>query len=176
MIKGKAIVLRYVQAAELELLISLTNNSELKGDYTRTLLKSPASLRREFEANCFSTESSEMFVVADHANNILGVIGHFITAHYSSARELGFSIFAQENRNKGIATEAVRLLTAYLFASLPINRIQICMPVEHKSCEKVAINCGYKKEGILRGSIFVRGEYLDTYAYSMLRVELDSVM
>lgn len=176
MIKGKEVILRYVQASELELLISLINNSELKGEYARTLLKSPASLRREFDSNCFSTESSEMFVIADHSNNILGVIGHFLTAHYSSARELGFSVFSQDKRNKGVATEAVKLLTGYLFANLPINRVQICMPIKHSACEKVAVSCGYKKEAILRGSIFVGGEYLDTYVYAILREELGSAL
>jgi len=107
----------------------------------------------------------------DHSNSILGVIGHFVTVPYSSARELGFSIFTQENRNKGIASEAVKVLTQYLFENLPINRVQICMATEHTACEKVALNCGFKKEGVLRGSVFVRGEFLDTYVYSQLRSE-----
>lgn len=175
MIKGKEIVIRHVKASELEQLTELINNSELKGEYARTLLKSPSSLKREFELNSFSTESSEMFVIVNQENNILGTISHFLTSHYSSARELGFSVFAQENRRKGTATEAVGILTKYLFESFPINRIQICMPTEHKACENVAIKCGYKKEGIMRGTIFVRGQFLDTYIYSILRSEFEKI-
>ena len=171
MIKGKEIILRYAQASELDLLINLINDPELKGEFVRALLKSPARFKKDFEANSFSTENSELFVIADNSNSILGVIGHFVTVPYSSARELGFSIFTQENRNKGIASEAVKILTQYLFENLPINRVQICMATEHKACEKVALNCGFKKEGVLRGSIFVRGEFLDTYVYSKLRSE-----
>lgn len=173
MIKGSNIILRHVQAAELETLIGLINNSELKGEYARSLLKSPVSLKKEFELNGFSTETSEMLVITDKSNQLMGTIGHFITAHYSSARELGFSVFAKENRNRGIATEAVELLTRYIFENLPVNRIQICMPVEHSACEKIAIKCGYTKEGIARGSIFIRGKHLDTFTYSKLRSEFN---
>lgn len=164
-----------MRASELEKFIELINNSELKGEYARALLKSPASFKKEFELNSFATENSEMFVIIDGENNILGAIGHFITFHYSSARELGFSVFAKENRKKGIATDAVGILTKYLFENFPINRIKICMPTEHIACEKVAIKCGYTKEGILRGSIFVRGQYLNTYLYSILRSEYEKI-
>ena len=173
MIKGKEISLRHVHASELEQLIELINNSELKGEHARSLLKSPASLKREFELNSFSTENNEMLVIVNQEDHILGVISHFLTFHYSSARELGFSVFAQANRKKGIATEAVSILTQYLFENYPINRIQICMPTEHKASEKVAIKCGYTKEGVLRGSVFVRGQFLDTYIYSILRSEYE---
>lgn len=171
MIKGKEVILRYAQLPDLEALIYFANNSELKGDYVRTLLKSPSAFKKEFEANGFSSESSELFVITDLTNQIVGVIGHFSTVHYSSARELGFSIFSSDSKNKGLATEAVKLLTQYLFEGLPINRIQICMPVEHKACERVAIKAGYTKEGVARGAIFVKGCYLDTFVYSMLRDE-----
>lgn len=173
MLKGKEISLRHVRASELDQLIELINNSELKGEYARSLLKSPASLKKEFELNSFSTENSEMFVIVNQENNILGVISHFLTSHYSSARELGFSVFTQENQKKGIATKAVNILTKYLFENYSINRIQICMPTEHKASEKVAIKCGYTKEGMLRGSIFVRGQFLNTYIYSILRSEYE---
>lgn len=173
MIKGKEIFLRHVQVAELDTLISLMNNPDFKGEYTRTLLKSPSLFKKDFESNGFSSENSELFVIANNENEILGTIGHFITVNYSSARELGFSVFKSESRGRGFATEAVKLITQYLFQNYGINRIQICMPVEHLACEKVAINSGFTKEGIIRGSIFVRGKFLDTYMYSMLRAEFE---
>lgn len=175
MIKGKEIILRHVSAADIEPLIGFLNNGELKGEYSRTLLKSPSAFKREFELTGFATEASELFVIVDKSNQIVGTIGHFSTVHYSSARELGFSIFPCESKNKGFATQAVTLLTRYLFESYPINRVQIFMPVDHEACEKVAVKSGFTKEGILRGFIFVRGSYLDTFAYSLLRCEYEKL-
>ena len=173
MIKGKEILLRHVQAAEVETLVDLMNNPDFKGEFTRTLLKSPSLFKKDFELNGFSAENSELFVICNNENEILGTIGHFSTVNYSSARELGFSVFKSDSRGKGYASEAVQLITSYLFENFYINRIQICMPTEHLACEKVAINSGFTKEGIIRGSIFVRGKFLDTYLYSMLRAEYE---
>lgn len=77
----------------------------------------------------------------DKANNIIGNISHFTIAHYSTARELGFLI-SPAAEQKGVATEAVQLLTKYLFENLPINRIQICMATAHVASERVAVNSG----------------------------------
>ena len=175
MIKGHKINLRHVQADELNAYIQLANNLEFKGEFTRTLLRSPTALKRDFELNGFVTDVSELFVIVNENNEILGTIGHFATVQYSSARELGFTIFGEGATRQGVATEAVRLITQYLFHNFPINRMQICMPVGHIACEKVATNCGYTREGIIRGSIFVRGKFLDTTMYSMLRSEFEDI-
>lgn len=175
MIKGNSINLRHVRESDLESLHGLMNDPDHRGPFTRTLIKSPVHLRDEFNANGFSSESSELFVIASHDDRILGTIGHFATVPYSSARELGFSVFSTKSRDQGIATEAVRLITEYLFHSFPLNRVQICMPTGHKACEQVALKNGYLKEGVVRGSIFVRGEFIDTFLYSILRQDFSDV-
>ena len=173
LIKGNGINLRHIDSSEIDEVLRLMNDVELKGDFARTLMKSPIKLKREFELNGLSSESSETLAIVDHSNKVVGTIGHFLTVPYSSARELGFSIFDSNNHRKGVATEAVKLLTTYLFQSHPINRVQICMPVGHEACEKVAINSGFIKEGVIREAIFVKGKYLDTCMYSMLRSDFE---
>ena len=116
---------------------------------------------------------NETFIITDKEDNLVGTIGHMQTVPYSTAREIGFSVFELKNRGKGYATEAVSLLTSYLFDTRPINRVQICMPLGHEACEKLVKKCGFTQEGVVRGSIFVRGQYLDTYMYSMLRSEIE---
>ena len=173
MIKGNKISLRYINSSELEELINLINNVDLKGDFVRSLMKSPIELKNEFALNGLSSESSETLAIVDKSDQLIGIIAHFKTVHYSTARELGFSVFDHNDRNKGFAQEAVQLLTTYLFQSRPINRIQICMVVGHEASEKVAISSGYIKEGIIRGMIFIRGRYLDGYMYAMLRSDFE---
>lgn len=169
MIKGNSINLRHVRESDLDSLYGLMNDLDHRGSFTRTQIKSPVHFRNEFHSNGFSSESSELFVIASKDDRILGTIGHFATAPYSSARELGFSVFSTKSRDQGIATEAVCLITEYLFHSFPLNRVQICMPTEHQACEQVALKNGYIKEGVVRGSIFVQGKFLDTLLYSILR-------
>ena len=174
MIKGKQIDLRHVDASELELLLRMNNDQEGKGEFGRTLLRSPAALKKDFELNGLSSDANETFAIVDKTNNIIGNIGHFTVAHYSTARELGFLISPAAQR-KGVATEAVQLLTKYLFDNFPINRIQICMATAHVASERVAINNGYTKEGILKGFIFVKGQYLDVIIYAITRDEFNKL-
>lgn len=49
MIKGKQIDLRHVYASELDLLLSMNNNQEGKGEFGRTLLGSPTALKKDFD-------------------------------------------------------------------------------------------------------------------------------
>jgi RimJ/RimL family protein N-acetyltransferase len=173
MIKGKHVSLRYVKKEELESLSLLMNDLSLKGNFARTNMRTHTSLERDFNENGLSSEFSELFCIVDTENNIIGTICHIQTVAYSSAREIGFSIFEVKNSTKGYATEAVKLLACYLFETRPINRLQICMPVSHIACEKVVKKCGFIQEGTLRGAIFVRGKFLDTHIYSMLRDEYE---
>lgn len=174
MIKGNEISLRHIESSELDDVFRLINDVELKGDFARTLMRAPIKLKREFELNGLCSEENETLVIVNQSNKIVGTIGHFLTVPYSSARELGFAIFDSSKQSKGVVTEAVKLLTKYLFESYPINRLQICMPVMHKACEKVAINSGFIKEGIIREAIFIKGKYLDTCMYSMLRSDFEN--
>jgi len=43
------------------------------------------------------------------------------------------------------------------------------MDPRNKASEKVAIKCGYKKEGTLKKSIKMGDDFLDTYLYAKVR-------
>jgi RimJ/RimL family protein N-acetyltransferase len=45
------------------------------------------------------------------------------------------------------------------------------MDTRNVASEKIAIRCGFRKEGTLRQSMFVQGKYVDTYLYALLRHE-----
>ncbi len=168
---GNTINVRHLQANELDAWIAAKNNIALMGEFSAVQLISPIVVQNEFAQNGLTSDAMETFAIVNKFDQLIGTICHFPAVGYSSARELGFSIFAPEFKNKGAATEAVALLVQYLFESKPLNRLQITMPVEHKACEKVAIKCGFRKEGIARGLLFIRGQYCDCNVYSLLRCD-----
>lgn len=72
--------------------------------------------------------------------------------------------------NKGYATEAIYLLTDYLFHTLNLNR------VEAKSANPAFIKCvtshlGWKVEGELREKFFIRDMYVNYILMSLLKSE-----
>jgi len=59
----------------------------------------------------------------------------------------------------------------YLFLSKEIARVQAHTDVRNAGSQKVLEKAGFSKEGALRKSSFIRGEWRDNFVYSILREE-----
>lgn len=71
--------------------------------------------------------------------------------------------------NKGVATDAVALITSFGFGQLRLNRLEIVTLPNNKACRKVAEKAGAKYEGILQSRLVVHGEILDACMYSLVK-------
>jgi RimJ/RimL family protein N-acetyltransferase len=78
-----------------------------------------------------------------------------------------------EARGHGHGTEAQRQLVRYLFAHTQEPRIEaeteITNIVEQRALEKA----GFRREGVLRSTVFRHGQWRDTVIYSRLRTDED---
>ncbi len=104
-------------------------------------------------------------------DKILGSIWIFKSVPYFDALEIGYHIFDIIDYKKNYATEAVCLITDYLFKTKKLHRLEIRMSVENTASEKVAIKAGYKHERISREAAFSHGRYHNIHSYSLLREE-----
>jgi RimJ/RimL family protein N-acetyltransferase len=84
--------------------------------------------------------------------------------------EIGY-VIAPEARGQGIAGRAVALLTAWGFAELALERIELRIDPRNAGSEKVAERIGYSKEGVLRSVAFKEGRRSDVGVWSRLRQE-----
>ena len=171
MIKGSCFHLRHLKKDELPRYTELINHPDSKGDYLPLEVMLPGMVEQRFEEQSRSKETMEIFVMIDDAGSIIGRVFHFKTVPYFNSREIGYGMFAPESRGKGLMSEAVQLLSDYLFNTLLINRLEIHMNVNNIASEKVAIKCGFKMEGIARGAAFSRGKHSDLKMYALLRDE-----
>jgi RimJ/RimL family protein N-acetyltransferase len=83
--------------------------------------------------------------------------------------ELGYGVAASA-RGRGVATEALRLLTDWAFAQ-GIVRIELLISVENTASQKVAERCGYVLEGVLRNTYLKPGRREDTQIWSRLATD-----
>jgi RimJ/RimL family protein N-acetyltransferase len=81
--------------------------------------------------------------------------------------ELGYVISAPA-RGRGVATEALRLLTEWAFDQLDALRIELWIDVENEPSKRVAEHCGYVREGTLRSVYFKQGRRGDFEIWSRL--------
>lgn len=171
MIKGSCFTLRHVKKSEIPQLLELINNPESRGDFLSYDLQLQGSLEKRMEEESLSKEMRETFLIIDENDAIIGNVFHFKTIPYFNGREIGYGLFHKASRGKGIVSEAVQLLTDYLFSTLLINRLAIHMDVGNVASEKVAIKCGFRKEGVALGACFSRGKHVDVTMYALLREE-----
>jgi len=71
-------------------------------------------------------------------------------------------------RGRGIAIEAVRLLTDWAFASLGLGRVQVFIATENAAALRVAEAAGFRPEGVLRGYWEEHGARLDVVVLARL--------
>jgi len=101
----------------------------------------------------------------------IGFIAHFMVQPYN-VLSLFFALTNKlDIRHKGYGTEAVKDLTNLLFQSKDLARIQAMINENDKAAQEVLEKAGYQKEGKLRKSAFVGGNWRDQYLYGILRDE-----
>jgi RimJ/RimL family protein N-acetyltransferase len=115
--------------------------------------------------------TNEGFAIVDsESGDFLGFMALVNLNLEAEEAEAGY-IVSSNARGRGIATRGLRLLTAWAFDQLPLERIELFIDVENSPSEIVAQRCGYTREGILRWTYLKPGLRSDTIVYSMLRRE-----
>ncbi len=85
--------------------------------------------------------------------------------------EVGYWV-AHAHWGRGVATEALRLLTEHAFAANPeLRRLWAVPYATNDASARVLEKAGYRREGTLRQSVIKDGRVLDQWMYAILRGE-----
>ncbi len=155
MIEGNCVILRPMEEDDLDQFVELTADAKENGDYFPLIIRSKQIFRKQFQETGNWGPEGGRAMILDKVGNLVGQVSYFKGSFYMAGYELGYQVFKREDRGKGYTTEAVRLMSAYLFQEYNIGRLQISMPVDHEGSEKVAEKCGYQFEGIRRSVLFL---------------------
>jgi len=112
-----------------------------------------------------------LLVVEPDDDRLLGSVGIVQVDREERRCELGYWV-ARESRGRGVATRAVRLLCAWIFENLPVDRTGIHAEPENAASRRVAERAGFTYEGVLRSYFVNKGIRRDAASYSLLRGEL----
>ncbi len=100
---------------------------------------------------------------------MVGDVGlHFLED--TAQMEIGYTISPHHQR-KGYATEAVRVILDYLFATLGKHRITASLDPRNAASAAVLEKLGFRREAHFRKSFYMDGEWCDDWVYAMLREE-----
>jgi len=175
MIEGKNIILRQFRESDLDEYFRLNNLISERGEHYPLRIFPEVKIRKMFEEDGIWSEKRGNLLITDKSGRLLGDIGFFSDSHYIAGFEVGYQIFLRADRGKGYATEALKILTAFLFESKEIPRLFLATVSENIPSKKVAEKCGFKYDGTMRKAGFCRGELHDIDYYSLMREECPSL-
>ena len=156
--------LRVVEKEDLPWVAECINNPEFYGQYEPLMQVSKAELENKYDK---LTPKEKWFIIEKKDGSKIGGISHFPVGELL---EIGYTLIPSE-RNKGYCTEAVKVIVDYLFLSKDIMRIQAGTNPRNVASQRVLEKAGFRKEGLVRKSVFVRGKWEDGLLYSILREE-----
>jgi [ribosomal protein S5]-alanine N-acetyltransferase len=173
MLKGKVITLRPVHEDDLPQLYEHILNIENRGDFYPATIQTLAELRKELNTTGFWTPTFGLLLLIDNeSGKVIGQIVYFKTVQYMVELEIGYILYDTGRRKQGAMSEALQLLTRYLFDTMQVNRIRLCIETMNKASRGVAKNGGYTHEGTMRGCFFNKGRYRDMELYAITRDDL----
>jgi len=163
LLEGKLVNLKVLEKEDLPLLADWSNNPEFFSDFWF-----PQMSKTEWEKRYDNLKpDTKWFFIEKKDGTKIGTVFHFLNGNYM---EIGYILVPNERR-KGYGFEAIKIIVDYLFLSKELVRVQAITGVDNFASCRVLEKAGFKKEGIMRKSGFIRGEWKDGCLYSILRKE-----
>lgn len=110
-------------------------------------------------------------IVESSTGELLGSVALMRFAWAHARGEVGYWL-AREARGHGHASRAVRLICAWGFATLGLERVQLFAATGNEPSQRVADRVGFTREATQRSDILNHGTRDDTIAYGLLAGEL----
>ena len=145
---------------ELHILAGWTNDVEFMGEYetqdTTTYLE-----------NLYSKPGAQWFFIEKKDGNKIGWVIKYLEGKRTT---IGYGVVPNE-RGKGYATEAAKIIVDYLFLTKNIVVIQADTGTENSVSQKVLKKVGFQKDGVIRKHFISSGKWRDSFLFSILREE-----
>jgi RimJ/RimL family protein N-acetyltransferase len=104
---------------------------------------------------------------------LVGGIGlELLEGEKEGVGNIGYWI-ARDYWNRGIATQALGVMTQYAFRVFSVRRLQACVFGWNPASGRVLEKCGFELEGRLRGTIIKGGEVTDELWYGLANPDTD---
>ena len=121
-----------------------------------------------------SGEGETAFAVTDGGSGeVLGAIGlRVLEEEYGVRGSIGYWV-AADARGRGVATDALRLVSRWALRELGLPRVELVTDPGNAASQRVAEKAGFQKEGLLRSYIQMPNGRRDALMFSLLADELE---
>ena len=162
-------IIREFAKGDRDALVKYANNPKVAGQL-RDRFPSPytAAEADAWLARVTEGQGRTSCAIADDRELIGGIGLEVLDDIHRRSAEIGYWL-GEPHWGRGIATWAVRAVTAWGFAELDLVRIQATVFESNPASARVLEKAGYQLEGRLRRSIWKNGVLMDSFLYAILR-------
>ncbi len=171
MISSEKVIIRPLNQSDLERIVALHNNVEIK----KLTMMHPFPVSLEMDKNWFDrvildTSNKEIyFAIEEKVTNTFSGFS-FLTRINWINRNCYFGIVLDpEYQNKGIGKETTKLLINYGFNHLNLNKILLEVIVNNKPAIELYRKIGFVEEGLLKQQYFSDNNYQDVLLMSIFK-------
>ena len=170
-IKGKNFILRHPKISDLNNYYKNKNDKTIGEGFYR--FKYPYSKKeaKKYLENAIKEHKrknpNKEILIIDVGGEAIGEVG--LEQIIPKLKAKSHSWIAKDYRNKGIVTDARKLLIKYAFKKYKLRRIYCNVRTTNKASKRVTEKLGFKLEGIAKKDALKNGKYYDNYIYAIIK-------
>jgi RimJ/RimL family protein N-acetyltransferase len=170
---GERIVLREFRAEDISGIRAWCNDPQitryLSGRHTKPIPweQSAEELDRFLRGDAGGVN---LVVAQKEGGRYMGQVSLFMIDHQARKAELAI-VLGPESVGQGYGSEAMRLLVAFGFDQINLNRIYLTVNAQNARAIRLYERSGFVREGVLRQDRYYNGQYEDVLMMSILREE-----
>ncbi len=174
---GQRVFLRALKAEDIPVWHAWFNSSEVTQNINKgTFPVTEEGQREVFDALMKSRTDVQFGVVMKEDESLLvGVVGIHKIDWVHRTGDMSIVIGDRRFWGKGVATEAIALMTAHGFEKLNLRKITAGMWATNEGSRRSFEKNGYLHEATLKESFFCRSGYVDEYRLGIFRVRWEDM-
>ncbi|WP_353778520.1 GNAT family N-acetyltransferase [Winogradskyella sp. 3972H.M.0a.05] len=172
-LKGEHIYLRALEPEDLEFVHEIENDesiwelSNTQTPYSKYLIK---QYLEQAHKDIYEAKQLRL-VVSNYKNDVLGLIDIFDFDFKNSKAGIGILIKEEKDRNKGIGTEALKLLVNYCFTHLKLHQLYCNIAEDNKASLNLFESQGFQRIGLKKDWNFNSGSFEDEYLLQLINTK-----
>ncbi len=173
--QGKLVRLRGYEKSDADAMLRWASDEEV----TRwlgppNLPASRAQQEKFIEMASASTDDAKFFAIETLDGELVGDCGLRFINWKSRKAEFFITIGEKQFWDKGLGSDAVRIVTRLAFEKMNLNRLWLTVLVDNSRAVRCYEKCGFVHEGLLRQESYVDGKYRDVFMMGLLRADYDA--
>ena len=169
-LKGKKIYLRALEPEDLEFIHTIENDETI-WEISNTLTPYSKFLIKQYLENShkdiFEVKQLRL-VISNYSDESLGMIDIFDFDFKNDRAGIGILVNEPKNREKGIGSEALKLLIDYSFTHLGLHQLYCNITEGNDASIKLFSNQGFEKIGLKKEWNKINGAYKNEYLFQLI--------